>query len=549
MLGLVTLATLPLLGGAYTAWSGTGGLALLLRLAVAALALLPADDAHGRNAARSSRHGSAATDARAAWLGWCYAANTVGGVAGSLLAGFYLLRVHDAYVATFVAVVLNVGGAVVARGALAPQRDAVGCGRTSRCTPRNERKRRRAPDLRRDGAVGHDGARGRSPVDAASHAAARRHRLRIRVDGRRLLAGDRVRQRGGRRHRPTLRSRDGARGSANSLLGFAIAAAAYALAESLPYWPIDVTLPTTVAVALQLDLLRASVVALPAALLWGASFPLALAAAVAAGAEPRRAVGRLYAADTLGAIVGALGTTFVLVVTIGSQRTQQLMILASAAAALAAISTARERGGARRLAAGAAAAVALAVAALTVQPLPPELIAFGRFLPTRGFGANVVYVGEGLTASVAVSAEADGTLTYHNAGKTQASTYPQDMRLQRMLGHLTTLVPERARSVLVIGFGAGITAGAVSIDPDVERVVVAEIEPLVPDGRRRVLRRAQLRRRAQPQGRDPDRRRPAPARDDGRAFRRHHLRPARSVGERRGRALHARVLGALQGAT
>jgi len=34
--------------------------------------------------------------------------------------------------------------------------------------------------------------------------------------------------------------------------------------------------------------------------------------------------------------------------------------------------------------------------------------------------------------------------------------------------------------VLVIGLGAGITAGAVSVDPAVEHVVVAEIEPLVP---------------------------------------------------------------------
>ena len=88
---------------------------------------------------------------------------------------------------------------------------------------------------------------------------------------------------------------------AKSLLAVAMAAAAYALARSLPFWPIDVTLPTTAAVALQLDLLRAAYVVLPAALLWGASFPLALAAAVRAGEEPRRAVGRLYAANTAGA--------------------------------------------------------------------------------------------------------------------------------------------------------------------------------------------------------------------------------------------------------
>ena len=54
------------------------------------------------------------------------------------------------------------------------------------------------------------------------------------------------------------------------------------------------------------------------------------------------------------------------------------------------------------------------------------------------------------------------------------------MRLQRMLGHLTTLMPPQAKKVLVIGCGAGVTAGAVSIDPAVEHETIAEIEPLVP---------------------------------------------------------------------
>src|SRR5438105_10182190 len=54
------------------------------------------------------------------------------------------------------------------------------------------------------------------------------------------------------------------------------------------------------------------------------------------------------------------------------------------------------------------------------------------------------------------------------------------MRLQRMLGHLTTLIPAAPRSVLVIGCGAGVTAGAVSIDPAVDHETIVEIEPLVP---------------------------------------------------------------------
>jgi spermidine synthase len=54
------------------------------------------------------------------------------------------------------------------------------------------------------------------------------------------------------------------------------------------------------------------------------------------------------------------------------------------------------------------------------------------------------------------------------------------MRLQRMLGHTTTLLSEHPDRVIVIGCGAGVTAGAVSIDPRLERETIAEIEPLVP---------------------------------------------------------------------
>jgi spermidine synthase len=107
-------------------------------------------------------------------------------------------------------------------------------------------------------------------------------------------------------------------------------------------------------------------------------------------------------------------------------------------------------------------------------------VAYGRYAATRVGQADIIYTGEGLNASVAVSQLSNGVLNYHNAGKVQASSEPQDMRLQRMLGHLTTLIPARPRKVLVIGCGAGVTAGAVSIDPAVEQETIAEIEPLVP---------------------------------------------------------------------
>jgi spermidine synthase len=122
---------------------------------------------------------------------------------------------------------------------------------------------------------------------------------------------------------------------------------------------------------------------------------------------------------------------------------------------------------------------AVALARL-VPPLPGLLVAYGRYSATWVGINQIVYVGEGVTAAVAVSRTPEGVLNYHNAGKVQASSEPQDMKLQRMLGHITTLVPEHPTKVLVIGCGAGVTAGAVSIDPLVKDQTIAEIEPLVP---------------------------------------------------------------------
>jgi spermidine synthase len=66
------------------------------------------------------------------------------------------------------------------------------------------------------------------------------------------------------------------------------------------------------------------------------------------------------------------------------------------------------------------------------------------------------------------------------AGKTEASAEPQDMRLQRLLGHLPALLHSKPRSVLVVGCGAGVTAGSFVVHPEVEHITICEIEPLIP---------------------------------------------------------------------
>ena len=91
------------------------------------------------------------------------------------------------------------------------------------------------------------------------------------------------------------------------------------LSDSLPYWPINPLLSTSLWYTFQLDMVRCLWAILPAALLWGASFPLALAAAAPRGGDPGRLVGRVYAANTCGAILGALGFSMILIPWIGTR--------------------------------------------------------------------------------------------------------------------------------------------------------------------------------------------------------------------------------------
>src|SRR5213596_2535119 len=262
---------------------------------------------------------------------------------------------------------------------------------------------------------------------------------------------------------------------------------AYVISQSLPYWPINPSAVQNPWINLQVDGVRALFAVLPAAILWGASFPLALAAVAARGQDPARLVGGVYAANTVGAITGSLGASLLLVMWIGTQHSQQLMIVISAVSALfASGATAFGAETGTRLSKYSLAVSLLIVAVYTelvvatVHPLPARLVEYGRFAAVRGAANKTIYVGEGLTASVAVSDLPDGIRNYHNAGKVQASSDPADMRLQRMLGHLTTLIPENPRKILVIGCGAGVTAGAVSIEPRLQQETIAEIEPLVP---------------------------------------------------------------------
>jgi spermidine synthase len=266
----------------------------------------------------------------------------------------------------------------------------------------------------------------------------------------------------------------------------ALAWAAYMLMASMPYWPINPMISSDPWFNFQLDMVRCLWVVLPGSILWGASFPLALAAVAAPGQDPGRLVGGVYAANTVGAIVGSVVSGLVLVVWLGTPTAMQVLIVMSALSALILLAPLAAGEGSRgRLAWGpmillVAATAGAGLLVRSVPELPKLLVAYGRYSATWVGLSNIIYADEGLNASVAVSETSGGVRNYHNAGKVQASSEPQDMRLQRMLGHLTHLIPSAPTNALVIGCGAGVTAGAVSIGPRVQRMTIAEIEPLVP---------------------------------------------------------------------
>ncbi len=180
------------------------------------------------------------------------------------------------------------------------------------------------------------------------------------------------------------------------LLVLAVAWTALMLAESLPYWPVNPLLSTSPWYTFQIDMARCLWAILPAALLWGASFPLALAAAAERGEDPARLVGSVYAANTAGAIVGALSFSLILIPWIGTQGCERVLIVLSAIAAACVltpvVASSRTILGATGLAASLAIAGWLAS---SVSGVPPMLIAYGRRIATSMDRSKILYCGRG----------------------------------------------------------------------------------------------------------------------------------------------------------
>jgi spermidine synthase len=236
------------------------------------------------------------------------------------------------------------------------------------------------------------------------------------------------------------------------------------------------------------DITRTFLTVFPSAFLWGASFPFAVAAVFPGRGDQARDIGFISAANTLGAIGGALGTTLFFVPLLGTYIAQQTLVAASALAACCCLAGylcehTTQYAGKSRLSMGIAAIFAIAALGIVkVHPPSPALFAYGREAAQRRRDAPYEVVREGVHTPIVVTLwpQHGNTRALHLAGKLEASDDKIDLRLERMLGHIPQFLCEQPRSVLVIGLGAGITAGSFVMDERTEALTICELEPALP---------------------------------------------------------------------
>jgi spermidine synthase len=243
--------------------------------------------------------------------------------------------------------------------------------------------------------------------------------------------------------------------------------------------------------------LMAGIVIFLPAFFMGAAFPLGVRAyALRIGLLGRR-VGEIYSVNTLGAILGSFLGGFVLLPTLGLQRTVELgvvLYLCSAVALIWAVNPTRRI--LRPMGLGLA-AFAVCVALFATPKADPQILSTGvykyaghfseiktfrefreRTSPTR---RRVVFHREGITTTVTVIRFRKQVSVTVN-GKVDGSSVG-DMSTQVLSGHIPMLFAPEAKRVMVIGYGTGVTVGAIAQHEGVQ-VDCVELEGAIVDAGR-----------------------------------------------------------------
>lgn len=228
--------------------------------------------------------------------------------------------------------------------------------------------------------------------------------------------------------------------------------------------------------------LIASAVMIPTTFCAGMTLPLVTYAALRAGAG-ERALGAVYAANTLGAILGIALAVHVLMPLINSKGVIIAGALLDFGLGIVLLSSTSSVLRRRRLAIAAMAGlVAFSWAGLAADIDPKKLVSgVFRYGTTMSAVDEVTYLRDGKTATVSLTRQ--GSLVYlATNGKTDASVnmgkgpLSEDEETQALIGALPVLIHPSAKTAAMIGFGSGMSTHVMLAEPGLERVDSIEIE-------------------------------------------------------------------------
>ncbi|MBA4368121.1 MAG: spermidine synthase [Desulfobacterium sp.] len=224
----------------------------------------------------------------------------------------------------------------------------------------------------------------------------------------------------------------------------------------------------------------------------GLAFPLAGRVYVEYKALVGSAVGEVLAYNTIGAILGAAVSGFVMIYLFGIERSLQMLIIINVGFGLFVFFSVK-RVKQMTILVSAVTVALLVFFALNHQALriwdtkyfavyqnnQPKTFSSPEVIREAVANADILYYAEGIEAIVSSIRIKGGGQSFITNGRVEASTLLKDRQCQFTLGHLPMLLNKDPKQVFVVGTGSGMTLGATSIHPGVEQITLAEIEPKV----------------------------------------------------------------------
>lgn len=226
----------------------------------------------------------------------------------------------------------------------------------------------------------------------------------------------------------------------------------------------------------------------PAAFLAGMTLPLFTLALLRKGAG-EQVIGRVYAANTLGAIVGVALAMHVLIPLVGIRLMVTLAALIDAIVGLYLLRVISPARMSRPVASAALCVAAAAAFSLLLGKVDPRTQVAGVFRTGRISvdGANVEFMRDGKTATVSLFS-IEGMKVISTNGKPDASIEPADVaptpdEHTMIMAAVLPLVKHPApKQVAVIGWGSGLTTHTLLGSPLPQVVDTIEIEQAMHDG-------------------------------------------------------------------